>query len=194
MIIFLIIFFSINTYSQEYTTTNFKNDPQEVFDLFDSLWDDYKWYDQSHCYRKAHLISYEMSKKDIVSSKVFLFIGDGDTFGDGWWYHVAAFVNFKNRPVVMDKGLIPAPLFLEDWMRSLTKTKSCEKINSFKEYKELKSKYKCMYLITNMYQYYPSDLDSLNKNSFSGSDLEDMLFVIPKRKRRKFKNKTSLFL
>lgn len=169
------------------TATNFTENKEEVRDLFESLWDEFKSLDNYHCYRRAHILSYEMSKKNIISDKVFFFNGDKLMLPMGWYYHVAPMVYYKNSPVVMDKGLFDGATHLDDWLYAFSEGKKCKQIFSMNEYKANKALEDCMYLISPMYNYGPKDLSEDSKTSFVESDLDDMLFALPKRKRKKYR-------
>lgn len=182
---------SISLFAQEteinfdYEITNFSGDKQEVRDLFSSLWSRFKSYDNYHCYRRAHVLANQMKHKEILSAKVFIFLGSQMRREVNWWYHVAPLVKFKNEEVVMDRGLFDGPTYLSDWLESFSGPDGCKQIHSYSEYSEQTGVKECMYIIAPMYHYGPSTLKE-NMNSFDQAQLSDSIFSIPRRHRKKY--------
>jgi len=175
--------------AQAFEPTNFNGSKQELRSFFDSLWGKFKSFDNYHCYRRAHVLANQMSKEDINSMKVFFFKGNKLRMAMDWYYHVAPMVYYKNEPVVLDKGLFEGATYLSDWLESFGEGHSCKEITSMDEYRKLKSSEYCMYFIVPMYYYSPKDLETLNIEKFKTTDLNDMLFSLPKRQRNRYLNK-----
>ena len=189
-IILIILISMSNAFAFE--ATNFTGSKQELRSFFDNLWGKFKSFDNYHCYRRAHVLANQMDKDDIKSMKVFFFKGNKLRMAMDWYYHVAPMVYYKDVPVVLDKGLFEGATYLEDLLHSFGEGNACKEISSMDEYRELKKTEYCMYFIVPMYYYSPKDLESLNLSSFEKSDLNDMLFSLPKRQRRKYLSKFPL--
>ena len=114
------------------------------------------------------------------------------SFFDGLWGKFKSFDNYKNEPVILDKGLFEGATYLSDWLQSFGEGHSCKEITSMDEYRKLKSSEYCMYFIVPMYYYSPKDLETLNIDKFKTADLNDMLFSLPKRQRNRYLNKYQL--
>ncbi|MCT4643290.1 MAG: protein-glutamine glutaminase family protein [Bacteriovoracaceae bacterium] len=184
--LYFILLFSLSAFSINYEPTHFSGDRQEVRNLFNSLWSKYKEYKNFHCYRKAHIISYQMKQNNINPVKVFVFNGDRATLPMNWWYHVAPAVYYKNKIVIMDRGLLDGASLLEDWLEAFTGHKTCTQVSDMYEYKQRKPFEKCLYIISDMYQYMPKDLYDFPKQSFEKNDYYDMGFVMSKRHRKRY--------
>jgi hypothetical protein len=187
----LIFLISIsNVYSFE--ATNFTGTKQEFREFFDGLWSKFKTLDNYHCYRRAHILANQMKSNDIKSMKVFFFKGDKLLMPMGWYYHVAPMVYYKNTPVVVDKGLFKGATYLDDWLEAFSEGHSCKEISTMDEYRKYKSSEYCMYFIVPMYYYSPKSLEETNIMEFNNSDLNDMIYSIPKRQRKKYLKKYTL--
>jgi len=183
--LFLILLLSISS-AYSFEPTNFTGTKEELRSFFDELWGKFKDFDNYHCYRRAHILANEMVHKDVQSMKVFFFKGSKLIMPMDWYYHVAPMVNYKNEPVVLDKGLFEGATYLKDWLYSFGEGHACKEITSMDEYREFKTTEYCMYFIVPMYYYSPKDLESLNLDSFVQSDLKDMLFSLPRRQRSRY--------
>lgn len=155
-------------------------------EVFDQLWGNFKDFDNSHCYRRAHVLSYQMTRMNITSEKVFVFFGKGLELSHRWWYHVAPLVYYRGEGVVMDKGLFKAAARLSDWLYSFGQGKKCEEIFSMDEYRNKIKNADCLYLITPMHYYSPASLESLDLENFEKEDLYDMVYSIGILARKKY--------
>jgi len=182
----LILFLSISFTAQasQFEPTHYQGEKEEVRDVFNSLWSNFKTFDNSHCYRRAHVLSWQMSLENINTMKVFWF--RGNKLKLSWWYHVAPMVYHKNEGVVLDRGLSSGATYLTDWLESLSKGKKCIEVFSMEEYRQKKSSEYCLYLIAPMYYYGPKSLENFDRNEFMESDLKDMLFSIGSLARSRY--------
>jgi hypothetical protein len=183
----LLLAFSIQSHAQEFNAKNFTGTKQELRDTFASLWSDFKFWDSSHCYQRAHVIAYQMKQMGIDSNKVFCFRGDQLEDRLNWWYHVAPMVYYQGAPVVMDRGLVKGATHLSDWLEALSHGKTCREIKDMNEYEKYKPTEFCLYIVVSMYYYTPLTLENLNRTSFDVIDLQDMVFSIsPSRQRNRY--------
>lgn len=182
---------SLNLNASEFVAANFTGTKEEVRDVFSNMWGDFKDFDNFHCYRRAHVLSYQLSKMNIYSMKAFFFKGEALKMPKHWYYHVAPMVYYKGEGVVMDKGLFKGASTLADWLYAFGEGKPCLEVKSMDEYRAHYKTQHCMYLIVPMYYYGPVDLENLTAKTFSEDDLLDMLLSLPKSKRALY---TKLYL
>jgi hypothetical protein len=180
-LVFLLLI-SINVRASDFVPTNFTGTKEEVRNLFSSLWTDFKDFDNFHCYRRAHLLSYQMSKMNINSMKVFFFKGDSLRMPRDWYYHVAPMIYYQGNGVVMDKGLFKGATTLEDWLFAFGEGKKCLEVKSMEEYRTNVKVQHCLYMVVPMFYYGPLSLEELTTEAFNLEDLQDMLFALPRRK------------
>jgi hypothetical protein len=185
----LLALLSFSAFAQGPRATNFTGEKQELREVFDQLWGNFKDFDNSHCYRRAHVLSYQMTKMNITSEKVFVFFGKELELSKHWWYHVAPLVYYRGEGVVLDKGLFKGATFLSDWIFSFGEGKKCEEIFSMDEYRsKIKTSY-CLYLVAPMHYYSPASLESLDLQKFEKDDLYDMIFSLGISARKKYLSK-----
>lgn len=178
-----LLFVASPTFAQSYTPANYQGEKQELREMFQSLWSDYKTLDNFHCYRRAHIIAHQMVKKNILPVKAFFFTGDKAKNDLGWWYHVAPMVYYKSEGVVVDRGLLPGATHLKDWYMALSGGSECKEIFSMNEYRQFKPTTACMYFIAPMYYYTPLTLEEIGRTKFVQEELQDMLFALNRGKR-----------
>lgn len=177
-----LLLISINVKAADFTATNFTGTKEEVREVFSRMWGDFKSYDNFHCYRRAHVLSYQLSTMNINTMKAFFFKGESLKMPKDWYYHVAPMVYYQGEGVVMDKGLFEGATTLKDWLFAFGEGKSCREIKSMDEYRANIKTEHCMYMIVPMYYYGPLDLEELTATDFAGEDLSDMLESLPRRK------------
>jgi hypothetical protein len=182
-LVFALLFISLNLSAAAFNPTNFTGTKDEVRDLFSKLWGDFKDYDNFHCYRRAHILSYQMSKMNINSMKVFFFKGDSMRMPMDWYYHVAPMIYYHGEGVVMDKGLFKGATTLVDWLDAFGEGKKCLEVASMDEYRANVKTQNCLYMIVPMYYYGPLSLEELKTEAFDGVELSDMLMSLPRRQR-----------
>lgn len=187
----LILFFILSTQlaaaNELKNITNFTGDKDEVRELFDLLWGRFKSFDNYHCYRRAHILSYQLEKENIISGKAFFFKGDKHEMPKNWYYHVAPYILYNGEEVVLDKGLFDGATYLKDWLLAFSENNKCLRIYSYDEYLKNKSSEICMYFLAERFYYGPLNLKE-NLNSYNNADLADMLFSLSPRMRKKYLN------
>lgn len=182
-LIAILFLLSLNVQASEFVPTNFTGTKEEVREVFNRMWSDFKDFDNFHCYRRAHILSYQLSKMNINSTKVFFFKGESLTMPKGWYYHVAPMVYYLGEGVVMDKGLFKGATTLKDWLFAFGEGKTCLEVKSMEEKRANAKTQHCMYMVVPMYYYGPLDLEELTIESFQSEDLSDMLMSLPRRAR-----------
>lgn len=168
-----------------YTPTNFQGESKEVSELFDQLWSKFKTFDYYHCYRRAHVLANQMVSMGLSPIKVFFFKGNKETLDIDWYYHVAPAVYYKGRIVVLDKGLLPVPLWDDEWLKIMGNRSRCVEFKKYSDFKKEKENVPCGYIISSMYNYGPNDIDE-DRIEFNGKELLDSMFSMRKRQRRKY--------
>ena len=176
LILILSIVIASSSSASDFEAKNYTGTKEEVRELFSTLWESFKGWDSTHCYRRAHVLSYQMSLSGINTMKVFWFRGDKTR--STWWYHVSPMVYYQGSGVVLDRGLLPGATHLEDWLGALSKNKKCAEVYSMDEFRSRKSQEHCLYMIVPMYYYGPAQLENLNMTQFENDDLQDMLLSI----------------
>jgi hypothetical protein len=167
--------------------SNYTGDRQEIRDLFSGLWKRFNRYENVHCYRRAHVLANGMKSKDVTSAKAFVFF-DGNMSGQTrWWHQVAPYILYKNKPVVLDRGLCDVPTFRTDLLDASSEGAGCKQFFSYDEYlNEKKDRNRpCMYLLAQMQYYGPNTLKE-EMTSLNKSQLWDSIQSIPKRLRKKY--------
>lgn len=178
-----LLLISLNVKAQDFVATNFTGTKEEVREVFASMWGDFKDFDNFHCYRRAHILSYQLSKMNINTMKVFFFKGESLKMPKDWYYHVAPMVYYQGEGVVMDKGLFKGATTLKDWLFAFGEGKTCRELKNMNEYRANIKTEHCMYMIVPMYYYGPLDLEDLTAETFAAEDLSDMLLSLPRRQR-----------
>ena len=186
LIIIAVSFSQLSFSNLESPITNFQGSKEEVRTLFDSLWGKFKSFDNFHCYRRAHILSYEMEQKNIISGKVFFFKGEKLEMPKNWYYHVAPYVLHEGSEVVLDKGLFEGATYLSDWLTAFGDGNKCLRVYSYDDYLKSKKSEICMYFLVSRYFYGPLNLQSSELDHYNPEDLTDMLFALSPRMRKKY--------
>ena len=182
----LLLVVTFNVQASDFVATNFTGTKEEVREVFSKMWGDFKSYDNFHCYRRAHILSYQLDKMNIKTMKAFFFKGAALKMPMDWYYHVAPMVYYNGEGVVMDKGLFKGATTLADWLHAFGEGRKCLEVKSMDEYRANYKTETCMYLIVPMYYYGPLDLEDLTAEKFAEEDLGDMLESLPRRARNSY--------
>jgi hypothetical protein len=183
-----LVFISLSVFAKtpHYTPTNFNGSKEEVRELFDNLWDNFKSFDNFHCYRRAHVITNQMQVMGVDSVKVFYFRGNKQTLPLQWYYHVAPAVYYKNELVVMDKALIGGATRLNDWIDALSEKSNCIEFEVYSEFLKVADQVECGFIVSSIYNYGPRDLDE-DKTQFDPAEIFDVMKSISPFKRKKYR-------
>lgn len=130
--------------------------------------------DDSQCYNRAHVWTYEMAKRHKVNAmKVFMFFTRRyiREYNFDWWFHVAPFVLTKEgghiKERVLDRRFTSRPLSMKDWTDIFMRNDAeCPEITTYSEYKKHQESQDCYVIKVNMYYYQPLDISELEDKSF----------------------------
>jgi hypothetical protein len=132
----------------------------EIYDVSDDC------YNRAHYWSRTLEHNRTLQQKEERTDKIFILFSRNysDKFKHKWWYHVAPVVYLHNdkNPMVFDSTFIPEPVTLRDWLKAFDSHTDgqCKKIESLEEYLRENDKGTpiCMYIVSSMYSYIPSDL------------------------------------
>lgn len=122
---------------------------------------------ESQCFNRAHIWSYEWKKKNFVNTdKLFIFftaryIREHDFH---WWFHVAPLAHVAIGPDikerVMDRKYLKGPGSIREWIDSfMEKGTKCRTVRVYSEYANYPEGGECFLMRTDMYTYWPLDLE-----------------------------------
>lgn len=139
-------------------------DEDKAYELFKTGRKDFV--EKSQCYQRAHVWSYEWRKKDIYSSKAWLFFTPKyiRKYQFDWWFHVAPLIDVKFNQVkkerVFDIKYASGPLKLKDWTDIFMRDRSnCPMITRYTDYGDYPESSMCYVLKSSMYYYQPYELE-----------------------------------
>lgn len=167
----------------------------EVIDLFESLYHySQNFYDvNDNCFNRAHYWArskqYQQFKRGFNqrTEKAFIFFSRAyiEKYDHNWWYHVAPMIylntDSEKLPVVFDPTFIEQPVTLEGWLSMFDSNTDgkCERINSLNDYYRNNHRPVCMYIVSSMYSYVPSDLNHRPLRNWRCSDFSRVRSGIP---------------
>lgn len=133
-----------------------------------------KYNQESQCYNRAHVWSWEMYQKYRVrSNKTFIFFTPKyiRRYNFEWWFHVAPSVLVQEGSAitskVMDYRYTKSPLTVKQWTDVFMHNNAdCPAIEKYTDYEYTRTNSDapwCMVLQVPMYYYQPLDLESLAK-------------------------------
>lgn len=125
---------------------------------------------RSQCYNRAHVWTYELSKRGVNSGKVWLFFTKRyiREYKYKWWFHVAPYIQVREQAedVVMDREFTRDPLPLTTWKNIFMKNNAkCPTVEYYSDYRDHfwnGSKY-CYYIKSSMYFWQPFNIENLEK-------------------------------
>ncbi|WP_408096651.1 protein-glutamine glutaminase family protein [Peredibacter sp. HCB2-198] len=167
---------------EEFTSQNsIKEYRASVIPTYDQAYKIYKgmnrrYQQESQCYNRAHVWSWEMlTKHQVRSMKAFLFFTRKyiRRYNFEWWFHVAPFVyvreDGKIKEKVMDYRYTYSPVSMKEWTDIFMHNNAeCSEVTKYTDYeytREDPAKGWCMLLKVPMYYYQPIDLEALDKKS-----------------------------
>lgn len=149
---------------------------------------DSNYYDANdNCFNRAQYWSrthqYLQNEKGLNkgTDKIFIFFSQAYTkkFNHKWWYHVAPVLYMKNEnnPYVFDSTFINRPVTMKEWLGAFDQHTSgeCVQIKTLEEYYAKSHQPVCMYIVSSMYSYVPSDLGRTTLNNWRCSDFRSVL-------------------
>ncbi len=140
---------------------------EKATELFSSMRTDTRR--RSQCYNRAHVWTYELSKKVVNGKKLDL----GKTwlfftrkyireYRYKWWFHIAPYIKADSQVRVLDRKFTKSPLPLQEWtdefMHNNAKCKVIEYYNDYRENQEVES---CFIINSSMYYWQPLHIEGL---------------------------------
>lgn len=141
----------------------------------------------SQCYNRAHVWSYELSKKSVSGQKLKL----GKTwifftrkyireYKYKWWFHIAPFIKYKNSNdvFVMDRSYTKLPTALQEWSNIFMKNNSvCKIVEYYSDYRDNQESQSCFIILSSMYYWQPFNIEKLEngekqKLQYENNELE----------------------
>lgn len=165
---------TVNLLSVEdgYSAKSFFNDTPTLLKSMNEARDLFRYARQKHkesqCYNRAHIWSYEwQTDKNINTAKMFIFFSVKYIRENNfhWWFHVAPYahvaIGTEIKERIMDKKYMPGPSTLRDWIdRFMEDGTQCRTIKAYSEYANYPESGQCYIMRTNMYTYWPLDLEN----------------------------------
>jgi len=137
---------------------------QDVEDLFQNGRRDYL--EDSQCYQRAHIWAYEWRKKNIYSSKTWIFFTRRyiRKFNFEWWFHVAPSVHVSThngiKERILDLKYASAPLKLKNWTDIFIRDGSdCPIVENYTDQADYPESSSCFVMKSSMYYYQPFELE-----------------------------------
>jgi hypothetical protein len=129
------------------------------------------WNDDSQCYDRSHIWSFEEAQKGRFLQKVFMFFSDSyiSRYRFGWWFHTApyALVRFNGEVLefVMDKYFNKYPIQFKLWTDMFMKNDAqCKVVEKYSGYFNHPGEDDCYLIKSSMYFWQPIDLDAYERS------------------------------
>ena len=125
--------------------------------------------DDSQCYNRAHMWTYEALIKDNVNlGKLWIFFGKKYRRDERykWWFHVAPYthVNDDNVRYVLDRGFHTVPFNIRNWTDYFMKNDAeCAVVKDYRMYERLNETEQCILIYSSQYYWQPWQLERLAK-------------------------------
>lgn len=124
--------------------------------------------DDSQCYNRAHMWTYEALIKDNVNlGKVWIFFTKKYTreFNYKWWFHVAPYthVNDSNVRYVLDRGFFTVPFNLRSWTDYFMENNAeCRVVTDYNQYRKNQKREYCFLIFSSQYYWQPWQIEKLS--------------------------------
>lgn len=129
------------------------------------------WNNDSQCYDRSHVWSYEETFAGRYLQKAFLFFSDAyiGRYNYPWWFHTAPYALVRLNGEVVERVMDPAftryPLKFKLWTDMFMKNKvDCKLITKYSEYSTHPGEDDCYMMKTNIYFWQPKDLEALERS------------------------------
>lgn len=149
----------------EFTTLNSYEDAQKLFKTQQN-----RTRRRSQCYNRAHVWSYEMSKRNVNSGKIWLFFTSRyiKEYKYKWWFHVAPYVKVAGEAedIVMDRKFTRNPAPLSVWKNVFMKNKAdCTTVEYYSDYRNnhFNGRKFCYIIKSSMYYWQPFNIENLEE-------------------------------
>jgi hypothetical protein len=143
------------------------NVAQKVMDGFNGETDE-----DSQCYNRAHMWSYESLIKHKVSlGKVWIFFTKKyiREYSYKWWFHIAPYteVAADGQKYILDRGFSLIPYNVTNWKNLFVKSKAeCPVITKYTEYSKKQYEADCYLMYSSQYYWQPWQLKSLGRKGY----------------------------
>jgi hypothetical protein len=143
------------------------NDAQSLMDQFNGETDE-----DSQCYNRAHMWSYESLVKNKVSlGKIWIFFTKKYIRENKykWWFHIAPYteVAADGQKYILDRGFTLIPYNVQNWKNLFITTKAnCPVITKYSEYSKNQYAEDCYLMYSSQYYWQPWQLKSLERKGY----------------------------
>jgi len=125
------------------------------------------WRQDSQCYDKSHVWSYEEAYYGRFMQKAFLFFSDSyiGRYNHPWWFHTAPYVlvrlNGETVERMMDPTFAQYPLKMKLWTDLFMKNKAqCKVVEKYSDYSRHPGEDDCYIIKSSIYFWQPKDLEA----------------------------------
>ena len=129
--------------------------------------------EDSQCYNRAHIWSYEMRKHNeggrvVQPGKMWLYFTKKYVreYKYKWWFHVAPYVTLQGEDTVMDRKYLKGPISLRGWTDFFIKPRTeCPFIDRYSYYENNRSTATgdCYLMKTSVHYYQPYQMELIEK-------------------------------
>jgi hypothetical protein len=124
---------------------------------------------RSQCYNRAHVWTYELSKKVVNGKKLDLgktwlfftrkYIRD---YKYKWWFHIAPYIKADSQIRVLDRKFTRTPLTLQEWTDEfMYNDAKCKVIEFYNDYRNNQDVESCFVINSSMYYWQPLHIEGL---------------------------------
>lgn len=141
----------------------------EATNIFRRMRRDYQ--NQSQCYNRAHVWTYEEYKNSgLKSKKVFLFFTSRyiRNYRYKWWFHVSPMVSTANGDLVLDRRYTSGPRYKDTWTKNFIYSgRKCPVVDNYYDYRNHQEEQDCYMIPTSMYFWQPWNIQSRDNGNGS---------------------------
>ena len=129
------------------------------------------WQNNSQCYNRAHIWSYEEFKRSGVESmKLFLFFTSRyiRNYRYKWWFHVTPMVTLTDGTWrTLDKRYSRSPLKVKTWTDDfIYSRRSCPVVHRYSDYRNYQNAEDCYLIPVSQYYWQPRDIDRFERTGY----------------------------
>jgi hypothetical protein len=127
--------------------------------------------EETQCFNRAHIWSYEMRvKRNVYSNKMWIFFTRKyiRKYNFEWWFHVSPMVHMivddQVKERVIDRKYSSGPLSIQKWGNIFLRDDfKCPTVHKYSDHANFPEAGSCFYMKSPMYYYQPVDLEFLEK-------------------------------
>ena len=139
-----------------------------------------QWRQDSQCYDRSHVWSYEEAYYGRYMQKAFLFFSDSyiSRYNYKWWFHTApyALVKLNGQTVerVMDPGFSKYPIKFKVWTDIFMRNKAeCKLVTKYSDYSRRPGEDDCYIIKSSIYFWQPKDLEAYETSGIEKKNFID---------------------